>query len=117
MHKYRAKKASADGILFDSKAERLYYLIHKKNQNMKRQETFVLQEKFKLNGKTYRAINYKPDFTFYDDEGNLIKVVDVKGMVLSEFTIKAKLFTKKYGIAITIAKKDSKTNRFVEYQI
>lgn len=116
-HKYGAKKIKIDGILFDSKAEGLFYKLHKSNKNMKMQETFILQDKFKLNGKAYRAINYKPDFTFYDEKGNLIKVVDVKGMILPEFRIKAKMFAKRYQIPITVAKKVKYKNSFIEQQI
>jgi len=96
-HKYGAKKVTVDGITFDSKAESIYYLLHKDDPNMRMQEKFVLQDKFRLNGKAYREIYYKPDFTFYDDEGNLVKVIDVKGMILPEFKIKAKMFAARYA--------------------
>jgi hypothetical protein len=115
--KYGAKKVEVDGIIFDSKAESLYYLLHKDTPNMQMQERFILQDKFRLNGKAYRAIEYKPDFTFYDKSGKLIKVVDVKGMILPEFKIKAKMFANRYGIAITIAKKVARKNEFEEKEI
>lgn len=113
-HKYHAKKSEVDGIIFDSKAEMLYYLLHKHDSNMRMQEKFVLQEKFKMNGKSYRAISYIPDFTFYDDLGHLVKVVDVKGVLTDVFKIKAKMFANRYGISITIAKKVSRFNMFTE---
>lgn len=114
VHKYGAKKVTVDGITFDSKAESVYYLLHKDDPNMRMQEKFVLQDKFRLNGKAYREIYYKPDFTFYDDEGNLIKVIDVKGMILPEFKIKAKMFAARYGLPITIAKKVARKDEFTE---
>ena len=78
------------------------------------QETFVLQDKFRLNGKAYIAIKYKPDFTFYDEHGNLTKVVDVKGVMTDVFKIKAKLFANRYGMQITVAKKVGSSMRFDE---
>ncbi|MDT2766527.1 DUF1064 domain-containing protein [Lactococcus raffinolactis] len=113
-HKYGAKKTVIDGIEFDSKAEALYYQLHKHDKGMKMQEKFVLMDKFKLNGKAYREIAYKPDFTFYDDQGNLIKVVDVKGIMTPEFRIKSKLFASRYGMQIMVAKKVNSTLRFDE---
>lgn len=113
-HKYNAKKVTVDGITFDSVAESIYYEEHKNVPNMRRQEKFVLLDKFLLNGKAYREVSYKPDFTFYDDEGNLIKVVDVKGMILPEFKMKAKFFAARYGVQVTIAKRVGKKRIFRE---
>ncbi|CEN29357.1 DUF1064 domain-containing protein [Lactococcus piscium] len=105
VHKYRAVKTKVDDIVFDSKAEALYYQLHKHDKGMKMQEKFVLMDKFRLNGKAYREIAYVPDFTFYDDDDNLIKIVDVKGMLTSGFKIKAKMFANRYNMQITVAKK------------
>lgn len=113
-HKYGAVKTVIDGIKFDSKAEALYYQLHKHDNGMKMQEKFVLMDKFRLNGKAYREIAYKPDFTFYDENGNLTKVVDVKGVLTPEFKIKSKLFANRYGIQITVAKKVGNVLRFEE---
>ena len=113
-HKYGAVKTVIDGIKFDSKAEAMYYQLHKHDKGMKMQERFVLMDKFRLNGKVYREIAYVPDFTFYDDEGNLIKIVDVKGMLTSGFKIKAKMFANRYGMQITVAKKVGSSMRFDE---
>ena len=113
-HKYGAVKTAIDGIEFDSKAEALYYQLHKHDKGMKMQEKFVLMDKFKLNGKAYREIAYKPDFTFYDENGNLTKVVDVKGVLTPEFKIKSKLFANRYGIQITVAKKVGNVLMFEE---
>lgn len=113
-HKFGAVKTVIDGIKFDSKAEALYYQLHKHDEGMKMQETFVLQDKFRLNGKAYIAIKYKPDFTFYDEQGNLTKIVDVKGVMTDIFKIKAKLFANRYGMQITVAKKVGSSMRFDE---
>lgn len=50
-----------------------YYQLLKLKRvtNFKMQEEFILQDKFKIEGKTRAAIKYKPDFTFYDEKGNL----------------------------------------------
>ena len=115
--KYGAKKTMVDGIVFDSKAESIYYLQHKNDKRMTMQEKFVLMDKFRLNGKLYREIAYKADFVFKNESNEIIKVVDVKGMVLPEFKMKAKLFANRYGIPITIAKKVARINMFEESEI
>ena len=98
--KYGAKKTTVDGIVFDSKAESIYYLQHKNDKRMTMQEKFVLMDKFRLNGKLYREISYKVDFVFRNEANEIIKVVDVKGVLTTEFKIKAKLFANRYGIPI-----------------
>lgn len=115
--KYGAKKTTVDGIVFDSKAESIYYLQHKNDERMTMQEKFVLMDKFRLNGKLYREIAYKADFVFRNENNEILKVVDVKGVLTTEFKIKAKLFANRYGIPITIAKKVAKMNMFEESEI
>ncbi|MGL5684408.1 MAG: DUF1064 domain-containing protein [Vagococcus fluvialis] len=114
-NKYGAKKTVLDGHLFDSKAEAKYYYMLKMRgiTNFKMQEEFILQDKFEINGKKQRAIKYKPDFTFYED-GQLVKVVDVKGKRTADFNIKAKMFMKRYGIPLILAKYDYKSKTFEE---
>lgn len=93
-NKYKAKNTLVGGIKFDSIAESKYYqmLLNQNISNFKMQVEFILQDKFKFGKQTIRAIKYKPDFVFYDDEGNILKVVDVKGMQTAIFKLKAKLF-------------------------
>lgn len=116
--KYKNKKAQVDGILFDSRAEARYYILHRNNKNMKMQVKFLLTDTmcFEHNGqkKTIGKMSYIPDFVFYDDNGNIEKVVDVKGMKTKEFNVKAKIFMEKYQIPIILAKYDSKTGMFIE---
>lgn len=114
-NKYGAKKTVADGFIFDSKAEANYYHLLKMQgiTNFKMQEEFLLQEAFEIEGKKKRAIKYKPDFTFYED-GELVKVVDVKGKRTADFNIKAKMFMKRYGIPLILAKYDYKSRTFDE---
>ena len=115
--KYGAKKTTVDGVVFDSKAESIYYLQHKNDERMTMQEKFVLMDKFRLNGKLYREIAYKADFVFRNENNEILKVVDVKGVLTTEFKIKAKLFANRYGIPITIAKKIERIHILEEREI
>lgn len=112
--KYGNKKVQYDGYVFDSIAEKNYYLLHKNNKNMKMQVKFPLTDTMRFEGKTIRKMTYTPDFVFYDDEGNITRVVDVKGFATNEFKVKAKVFMSKYQIPLYIAKYDDKTGLFIE---
>lgn len=98
--KYLSKKTIIDGITFDSKKEGLHYLELKRRQelgeisNLELQPSFLLQEKFKRDGKIYRPITYIADFR-YVEEGKVI-VEDVKGFKTPEYKIKKKLLLYKY---------------------
>lgn len=100
--KYNAKKTVADNICFDSKAESVRYLelkiMLKKGliKDLVLQPKFLLQDKFKYNGKTIRRIEYVADFMYTTGSGELV-VEDVKGVETKDFKIKMKLFLKKYG--------------------
>lgn len=115
INKYGAKKTVVDGFIFDSKAEANYYHLLKMQgiTNFKMQEEFLLQEAFEIEGQKKQAIKYKPDFTFYKD-GQLVKVVDVKGKRTADFNIKAKMFMKRYGIPLILAKYNYTTHMFEE---
>lgn len=105
MSKYKNKKVVVDNILFDSKKEANYYTKLKilkdagKISDLELQKRFVLQQGFKLHGKTYRAITYVADFVYKDQEGQT-HVVDTKGYRTEVYKIKKKIFMKKYGIEI-----------------
>ena len=60
-------------------------------KQLKQQPKFVLQEKFKLNGKTYRPITYMADFSYYDVEANKFIVEDVKGFKTKVYNLKKKM--------------------------
>ena len=101
MTKYNNKKTIVDGITFDSKDESLYYQALK---NMKAnglikdfelQPKYLLQEAFVKNGKRYRPINYIADFKVINNDGSFY-IVDIKGILTTEFKIKMKLFNYKY---------------------
>ena len=82
--KYLNKKTDYDGIVFDSKKELKKWLDYKdleekgEIKDLKRQVEYVLIEKFKLNGKTYRKTSYLADFTYVSTKDGKLHVVDVK---------------------------------------
>lgn len=100
-NKYGNKKTVVDGITFDSLAEAKYYeqlkwlLVNKQIKSFRLQPTFLLQDGFKKNGKTYRKIEYVADFEVHHLDGS-IEIVDVKGFETTDFKIKKKLFNYKY---------------------
>lgn len=94
-HRSPKEDRTNDGIVFDSKKEMKRYCILKlleKNgeiQNLELQPVIELQESFKYDDKTIRAIQYKADFKY--NEGVLTVIEDVKGMKTKEYIIKKKL--------------------------
>ena len=101
MTKYNNKKTVIDDIVFDSKNESLYYQALKDMKinglikDFELQPKFELQEAFVKNGKKYRAINYIADFRVINNDGSAY-IVDIKGILTTEFKIKMKLFNYKY---------------------
>lgn len=106
MSKYHSNKMVVDRIIFDSKKEAMYYVYLKtllkqgKIKDLELQKEYILQDKFKINGKTQRKISYKADFTYFSLEDNKLHVVDVKGFKTEIYKLKKKLFEYKYGIEI-----------------
>ena len=120
MSKYKAKKASVDGIEFDSRKEANRYCELKLLQHAGKIHNLELQKAFELipaqreadtigkrggiiKGKVIeKAIFYRADFV-YTENGETV-VEDVKGYkgggAYAVFTIKRKLLLYKYGIKI-----------------
>lgn len=102
-NKYRNKKTIVDGIEFDSKREADRYLelkiLERKGEisHLKLQPVLILQDKFKHDGKTIRAITYRADFAYFEVTSKKSVIEDVKGMETDVFKLKKKLFLKKYG--------------------
>lgn len=120
--KYNAKRIEIDGQKFDSQAEARYYYALKAQgiTNFKTQESFVILDTLKMNGKTRQKRVYKPDFTFYDNQGQLIKVVDVKGgqaTLTESSSLRMRVFMDRYKIPVTVATLDKKTGTFTEKEI
>ena len=101
MTKYNNKKTTIDDIVFDSKDEALYYEALKDMKanglikDFELQPEFILQEGFEKDEKKYRAIKYTADFRVLTNN-DYSYIVDVKGMLTTEFKIKMKLFNYKY---------------------
>jgi hypothetical protein len=109
-NKYGARKVQFQGITFDSKAERDYYLLLLAKQQageisgFRRQPQYVLQEAFRnAEGKHRAAITYTADFEVTYPDGR-VEVVDVKGYVTKDFSIRQRLFERRYGIALKVIK-------------
>ena len=125
MTKYNAKKIVVDGVIFDSKSEAEFYKLLKKAEkagkvkDIELQPVFVLQDKYKHNNKTVKAITYIADFKFYDVEKDKHIVVDVKGMATEVANIKRKMFNYLYKdlelIWVVANKKYSDGVGYIEY--
>ena len=104
--KYHSKKVIIDGIKFDSKREGEYYqklkILEEKGliKDLELQKEWLLQDKFKINGKTRRKIVYKSDFSYVSTEDDRLHVIDVKGFRTDLYKLKKKLFEYKYGVEI-----------------
>jgi len=98
--KYSNKKTVIDSITFDSKKEAKYYtdlLARQKKgevSNIELQPVFILQDKFRHNGKGIRAIEYRADFSFIENGKKI--VVDVKGFKNKIYLLKKKMLLFKY---------------------
>ncbi len=118
MSKYRAKKTVVDNITFDSIAESKYYeqlkwlLQAKQIKSFNLQPKFLLQEGFKKNGVTVRKIEYIADFEVHKLDGS-IEIVDVKGVETDVFSLKKRLYLKKYEHPLKIVTLD-KTLGWIE---
>ena len=101
MTKYNNKKTVVDDIVFDSRDESLYYEALKDMKlnglikDFELQPKFILQEAFVKDCKKYRPITYIADFRVINNDGS-VYLVDIKGMLTTEFKIKLKLFNYKY---------------------
>lgn len=105
MQKYRNKKVTIDGIVFDSKREAKRYaelkLLEKAGQiqGLELQKEYVLIPSQKVNGKVAeRAVKYKADFV-YTENGKTV-VEDTKGVRTKDYIIKRKLLLYVHGIRI-----------------
>lgn len=102
-HKYRARRATLDGIEFASTREMKRYselkLMEKAGviTGLLLQPRFLLQPAFKDgDGKAVRAIHYVADFSHIDVKTERQVVTDVKGFRTEVYKLKRKLFLYKY---------------------
>ena len=110
-NKYSNNKVQIGRYVFDSTLEGKRYkqlaLMEKAGtiKNLRLQVPFLLQDSFKKNGKTYKAIKYIADFV-YEENGKVI-IEDTKGIKTDVFKIKQKMFEYKYPeLTIKIVTKD-----------
>lgn len=103
--KYKNKKVSVNGKVFDSKKEANRYceLIQMQQagliKDLETQKKFILLDTFKKNGKTYRQISYYADFVYFDIYAKKTIVEDVKAskyFTTDVYKLKKKLFEYKY---------------------
>lgn len=101
MSKYHSLQTVSFGRRFDSKKEanryrELTFLLQAGEiTNIECQVPYLLQEKFRKNGKAIREINYIADFVVTYKDGH-IEVEDVKGVKTEVYRLKKKLFEKRY---------------------
>ena len=100
-NKYKNKKVSVNGKVFDSKKEAKRYceLINMEQagliKDLETQKKFLLLDTFKKNGKTYKQISYYADFVYFDIYSKKTIVEDVKASKCFKtevYKIKKKLF-------------------------
>ena len=102
-NKYHNVKQEKYGKKWDSEMELDYYeticlpkLKSGEWVEVKTQQVFILQEKFKYKNKTILPIKYVADFVIETNDGELI-IVDTKGMPpTSDFKLKWKMMKFKY---------------------
>ena len=96
-NKLKNEKVVYNGIVFDSKAERDYYIYLLSIKDKEGIVNIVLQPKLELLPKferfsiKYRAITYSPDFLIEYDNGNKV-YIDVKGFSTQQGIMRRKLF-------------------------
>lgn len=107
VNKYHARKVKFAGYTFDSQAEFKYYMqhVHDQDVNCTVHESFEYSPKIIINGYSLAALRYAPDFVFRDNDGNITKVVDVKGnQITSDARIRILEFEKHFKVLVTIAR-------------
>ena len=123
MSKYKNKKVVVDGYNFDSKAEARYYeklrdsgesFSSLSDEYWEMQKMIPIQPACELKtGEKIQAVRYKADFVKYKD-GQIIKVVDVKGYQDAISALKMKMFAKTYGYPVIFAKYNHRADTFEE---
>lgn len=100
-NKTNARKIIVDGHKFDSEMESRFYaqlVRYKANGEIKDfslQPKYTVLESFIYQGSVVKGITYTPDFLVTHLDGTF-EVVEVKGMVMQDFSLRLKLFKKAY---------------------
>ena len=119
--KYNAKKTETDGIKFDSALEGKYYLHIKQLQESGEVTRFDMQPSFILQGGfiddygvKHHPIKYVADFlVYYKDKPPV--VVDVKGLLTSDFKLKRKLYAAKFPLELKLIAYSKMDGGFIEH--
>lgn len=109
--KYGNRKVTCEGITFDSMAEARRWQqlrqmeTHGRIKDLARQVSFQLAPAVRFHDafKDKRPLTYRADFTYTDENDNLI-IEDVKGHITDEFIIKRHLMKAYLGLDIRIVK-------------
>lgn len=99
-NKYRAKKVSEDGFLFDSKAEHKRYCELKLLQRAGQIEDLAVHQRFPCYMQGVKVTVYEADFTYFTPDEAFV-VEDVKGMKTAVYRLKKKIFEACYPYKIT----------------
>lgn len=106
-NKYKNKKVTTNGIIFDSVREYKRYkelkLLERANiiKELELQKKFILQSSYiNAEGKRVREISYIADFYYYDIPKNKYIVEDTKGFRTEIYKLKKKMFEYKYNLTI-----------------
>ncbi|MGH1649169.1 DUF1064 domain-containing protein [Enterococcus gilvus] len=107
--KYGNKKVYRYGHWFDSIAEAEYYPIavayaKEYGYELKLQDRIDILPTLKLNEWAIKKMQYVADYSFYH-RGEIVRLVDVKGVETKDFRLKAKMIAREIGIVIVLAKK------------
>lgn len=100
--KYNNTKVLKDGRLFDSKKEMRMYVVLKRLQeegkikDLQCQVKYELQPRFEILKRGVKRVNrpitYSPDFVFFDNREDRVRVLDAKGARTDIYLLKKKLF-------------------------
>lgn len=107
-NKYNAQKVEIDGVTFDSKKEARRYLQLKalaaagEISGLELQPEFELLPAFRdVSGKKHRAIKYRADFRYRDNNGSIV-IEDTKGHETAVFKLKRKMFLHRYDYELRL---------------
>lgn len=121
-NKYHARKTEANGIIFDSRVESMFYshIAARLKPGMKLlvHQSYEVIPKQVINGKTYRKAVYTPDFVTMLN-GKIVDVYDVKGRptIKPDAVLRMKLFMQQYKAPVTICRYNYRTKQFEEKQL
>lgn len=103
-NKFNAKKVEYKGEKFDSKLEcerfKILEVLEEQGliKNLERQPVFILQDKFRYEGKAIIRIKYTADFRYVKVDTGETVIEEVKGYKTESYKIRYKLFIKKFVV-------------------